>query len=94
MFRLIDSVRKALERQLARRREQTGLEPQSGEYIFAGNPDGPKPIRPGWLSDRLANVSGHSNVTLQDLIPQASVWGCPSRFEKAFVYWAFVSSRL
>ena len=32
---LIDSVREAFERQLARRREQTGREPRPNEYIFA-----------------------------------------------------------
>jgi hypothetical protein len=29
----------------------------------------------------------------RDLNPQASVRGCPSRFEKVLAYWAFVSSR-
>jgi hypothetical protein len=29
----------------------------------------------------------------RDLNPQASVRGCPSRFEKVLVYWAFVGSR-
>jgi integrase len=64
---LIDSVREAFERQLARRREQTGREPRPNEYIFAGDPDGTKPIRPDSLSDRLAEARGPSNVTLQDL---------------------------
>jgi hypothetical protein len=32
---LIDSVRKTFERQLARRRDQTGQEPRPGECIFA-----------------------------------------------------------
>ncbi len=43
---LIDSVREAFKRQFARGREQTGLEPSSGEYVFAGDPSGTKPIRP------------------------------------------------
>ena len=64
---LIDSVREAFERQLERRHELTGWEPRSNEYIFAGDPDGTKPIRPDSLSDRLAEARGHSNVTLQDL---------------------------
>jgi len=64
---LIDSVRGAFERQLARRRELTGQEPWPGEYIFASDPDGAKPIRPDSLSDRLAEARGDSNVTLQDL---------------------------
>jgi integrase len=64
---LIDSVRKAFERQLARRDEQTGEEPRPGGYIFAGDPDGTKPIRPDSLSDRLAEARGDSTVTLQDL---------------------------
>ena len=66
---LIDSVMQAFERQLARRHEQTGRrEPRPNEYIFAGDPDGTKPIRPDSLSDRLAEARGHSNVTLQDLL--------------------------
>ena len=64
---LIDSVMQAFERQLARRHEQTGREPGPNEYIFAGDPDGTKPMRPDSLSDRLAEARGHSNVTLQDL---------------------------
>jgi integrase len=62
---LIDSVRQAFVRQLARRREQTGLEPSSGEYVFAGDPSGTKLIRPDLLSDRLAVERGHSSITLQ-----------------------------
>jgi integrase len=64
---LIDSVEKAFERRLARRREQTGQETRPGTHIFAGEPDGTQPIRPDSLSDRLAEARGHSNVTLQDL---------------------------
>ena len=60
-------MREAFERQLARRREQTGLEPGPGEYTFSGDPEATKPIRPDSLSDRLAAARGHSNVTLQDL---------------------------
>jgi hypothetical protein len=51
---LIDAVREAFARQLARSREQTGREPRPGEYIFASDPEGTKPIRPDALSDRLA----------------------------------------
>ena len=64
---LIDSVREAFERQLARRHELTGREPRPNEYVFASDPDGTKPIRPDSLSDRLAEARGDSNVTLQDL---------------------------
>jgi integrase len=64
---LIDSVREAFERRLARRREQTGQEPRPGEYVFASDPDGTKPIRRDSLSDRLAETRGDSSVTLQDL---------------------------
>ena len=44
---LIDSGEGDLARQLARSREQTGREPRPGEYIFASDPEGTKPIRPG-----------------------------------------------
>jgi hypothetical protein len=54
---------------LVRKHEQTGRrEPRPNEYIFAGDPDGTKPIRPDSLSDRHAEARGHSNVTLQDLL--------------------------
>ena len=64
---LIDAAGESFERQLARGHEQAGREPRPNEYIFAGDPDGTKPIRPDSLSDRLAEARGHSNVTLQDL---------------------------
>ena len=62
---LIDAAGESFERQLARRREQTGLEPRPGEYIFAGDPEGTTPIRTDSLSDRLAEARGHLNVTFQ-----------------------------
>jgi integrase len=64
---LLDSVREAFERQLARRRERTGQVPRPGEYIFAGDPETTKPIRTDSLSDRLVVARGPSSVTLQDL---------------------------
>jgi hypothetical protein len=64
---LIDSVREAFERQLARRPKRTGQDPQPGEYIFAGDPEATKPIRPDSLSDRLVVAGDPLNVTLQDV---------------------------
>ncbi len=43
---LFDAAGESFERQLARGRERTGLEPSSGEDVFAGDPSGTKPIGP------------------------------------------------
>jgi site-specific recombinase XerD len=60
-------ARESFERQLARRRERTGLGPRPNEYVFAGDPEATKPIRPYLWSDQLAEARGHSYVTLQDV---------------------------
>ena len=49
---LIDSVREAFERQLARS-TRTSQERRPGEHIFAGGPEVIQLIRPDSLSDRL-----------------------------------------
>jgi integrase len=64
---LLPSVKAAFERQLARREEQSGVPLRPNEYIFAGDVDGSRPIRPDTFSDRLAVARGTSDLTLQDL---------------------------
>jgi len=53
-----DPVRQAIERQLGRRHQLTGAEPQGDEYVFPRNIDGTEPIRPDSLSDRSDGSAG------------------------------------
>jgi len=64
---MVDPVRQAIERQLGRRHQLTGAEPQGDEYVFPRNIDGTEPIRPDSLSDRLMEARGASKLTFLDL---------------------------
>jgi hypothetical protein len=63
--RLIDSVGESFERQLARRRERTGLGPCLGRTSSRTTPR--RPSRSDSLSDGLVEARGNSTMTLQDV---------------------------